>query len=316
MISFRYHVVSIVSVLLALAVGVVLGSGPLRGQVDTTLVDQARSDQRTNAGLESEVAALKGGDAFTDEFAKTVAPGLLRGTLAGRVVTMVVLPTARQADVTALKGFVGVAGGSVGATVRVDGTMVDVGAKQLVDELGNQLEGQAPKVTVPPDAGPYERIGTLLGHAVGTRRKGGAPADDASATIVGALASANLASVEGRVSRRGDLVLLVAGEGQGSAATRRGAGTIVATIAASLDGATAGAVLAGPVASAGPNGAVTAVRDDVAVARDVSTVDTLGRSAGQVVTVLALAGQAAGESGQYGAVPAADGPMPGARGGE
>jgi Copper transport outer membrane protein, MctB len=72
-------------------------------------------------------------------------------------------------------------------------------------------------------------------------------------------------------------------------------------------------VLAGPVASARTGGQVKAVRDDVGAARAVSTVDALGRTAGQVVTVMALAGQAAGKAGQYGAVNAADGAMPGAR---
>ena len=56
-----------------------------------------------------------------------------------------------------------------------------------------------------------------------------------------------------------------------------------------------------------------AVRADAGTARAVSTVDSVGSTAGQVVTVLALAGQAAGESGQYGAVSAADGAMPGSR---
>ena len=42
MISFRYHIVSIVSVFLALAVGIALGGGPLKGEVDNTLVDQRR----------------------------------------------------------------------------------------------------------------------------------------------------------------------------------------------------------------------------------------------------------------------------------
>ena len=74
-------------------------------------------------------------------------------------------------------------------------------------------------------------------------------------------------------------------------------------------------MLAGPVASAREGGQVKAVRDDVTAAREVSTVDALGRTAGQVVTVMALAGQAAGRTGQYGAVDAADGAMPGASGG-
>ncbi len=42
MIDFRYHIVSIVSIFLALAVGIVLGAGPLQNQLGITL---------TNAGL-------------------------------------------------------------------------------------------------------------------------------------------------------------------------------------------------------------------------------------------------------------------------
>ena len=40
MISFRYHVVTLVSVFLALAVGIALGGGPLQGEVDDSLVGQ------------------------------------------------------------------------------------------------------------------------------------------------------------------------------------------------------------------------------------------------------------------------------------
>ncbi len=242
-----------------------------------------------------------------------MAPGLLGSTLRRRVVTLLVLPTARAADVTALRGFVGVAGGTVGGTVRVGDRLLDVADKQLVDELGSQLAAGAPRVDIPADASPYERIGRLLGRAVGTPTRGGDRVDGTATTILGAMDGARLASAEGRLSRRGDLVLVVAGTGQGSAAARRSAGTIVSTLAAAVDAGTAGVVLAGPTVSARAGGAVATVRGDIGVSRDVSTVDTLDRSAGQVVSVLALAGQAAGRSGQYGTVDAADGPMPGAR---
>ncbi len=79
-----------------------------------------------------------------------------------------------------------------------------------------------------------------------------------------------------------------------------------------VDAGTSGVVLAGPVAAAEGNGQVKAVRDDVGAAKDVSTVDSVERKDGQVVAIMALAGQAAGRTGQYGAVEAADGAMPGA----
>ena len=108
-------------------------------------------------------------------------------------------------------------------------------------------------------------------------------------------------------------MLFVAGAGQGTADQRQGATSIVTTLVRAVDADTGGVVLAGPPASARDKGLVKAVRDDVGTARVVSTVDALGRTAGQVVSVMALAGQAAGRAGQYGAVDAADGAMPGAR---
>jgi hypothetical protein len=315
-ISFRYHIVSIVSVFLALAAGIALGGGPLRGEVDNTLVSQVQADRRTKTDLESEVTGLRSGNAFTDDFAKAVAPTLLGDTLRGRVVTVAVLPTARQADVTTLRDLVGVAGGTVGGTVRVGSKLLDAGAKQLVDELGSQLEGRAKDVDVPQDANAYERIGRLVGRAVGTARRGGDRVDGTATGILGGLEATKLLSVEGKLGRRGDLVLFVTGAGEGDQEQKQGASAIVTTLTESADAETDGVVLAGPVASARAGGQVKAVRDDVGAARDVSTVDSLDRTAGQVVTVMALAGQAAGRSGQYGAVDAADGPMPGARGGE
>ena len=314
MISFRYHIVSIVSVFLALAIGVALGGGPLKGEVDNTLVDQVQSDRMEKTQLQAQIAALKAGNTFNDEFAKGVAPTLIGGTLRGRVVTLVVLPTASQADVSGLTEQIGTAGGTVGATLRVGDQLIDAGSKQLVDELGSQLESQAKDLSIPPDDSPYERIGALIARAFGTTEDGGAAPDGATSGILAGLNTTKLLSVEGKVNRRGSLVLFVAGPGQGTAQEKQGAGTIVTALATAADAATDGVVVAGPIPSARPGGVVKAVRDDVAAARDVSTVDVLGRTAGQVVTVMALAGQAAGQTGQYGAVDAADGAMPGANG--
>jgi hypothetical protein len=82
-ISFRYHIVSIVSVFLALAVGVALGGGPLKGEVDNTLVSQVQTDRQAKLALQSQITALRSSNTFTDDFAKTVAPGLIGGTLRG-----------------------------------------------------------------------------------------------------------------------------------------------------------------------------------------------------------------------------------------
>jgi hypothetical protein len=87
-------------------------------------------------------------------------------------------------------------------------------------------------------------------------------------------------------------------------------------MADAMDQASDGVVVAGPTEAARDGGVVDAVRAEVGTAREVSTVDTLQRAAGQAVAVMALAEQAGGETGHYGGVDAADGIMPGADEGE
>ena len=83
--------------------------------------------------------------------------------------------------------YIAEAGGTVGGTVRAGDGLVDVGNKQLVDELGSQLMDGASDVSVPKDASGYERMGTLLARAVATGRRGGAPVDDTSSGILAGL---------------------------------------------------------------------------------------------------------------------------------
>ena len=312
MISFRYHIVSIVSVFLALAVGVALGGGPLNREVDNTLVEQVQADRTRKAELRSQLASLNSTNAFGDEFAETIAPGLVGSILEDRTVSFLVLPGAQQTEVAALGDMVEVAGGTVGGTVRIGDTLLDVENRQLVDELGTQLLDGANGVSVPADASGYERVGALLARAIGTDEPGGAPVDGTAESILAGLSTAGLLSTGEDLERRGDLVVVVAGAGQGDPQEVQGASSIVTTVTSAVDAATAGVVVAGPVASARGAGVVRAIRDDVVAARDVSTVDVLGRSAARVVIVMALAGQANDQTGHFGAVDAADGAMPGA----
>jgi hypothetical protein len=311
-ISFRYHIVSIVSVFLALAVGVALGGGPLKGEVDNSLVEQVEADRQVKAQLQSEIAGLRSGNAFTDDFARTAAPGIVGGELDGRPVTVVALPGAQEVLVTATADMVQQAGGNVAGIIRTGDGLVDPGNKQLVDELGSQLLDGTPDVTVDDEASGYERLGALLARAVATDEDGGDDVDDAASSILSGLSTAGLMSPADDFTRRGSLVVFVSGPGGTSSDDEQGAGAIVAALARSVDSGSDGVVVAGPVTAAQQDGVVAGVRRDVVAARDVSTVDSLGRVAGQVVTVLALAEQADGSVGHYGAEDAADGAMPGA----
>jgi hypothetical protein len=211
------------------------------------------------------------------------------------------LPGASSDTAEGLAELVETAGGTVVGTVALRSDLLDPGSRQLVDELGAQLAGSAPgaKATAADDG--YARAAALLAYAVGTTRTGGSAVPRPAGGVLAGLTAAELVTVPERLSRRGDVVLVVAGSPEGDEETRSGAGAIVAGLARGLDRRTQGVVVAGPAAAAADGGVVAQVRADRG-ARGVSTVDSAERAAGRAAAVLALAEQTEGAAGAYGAV--------------
>jgi hypothetical protein len=308
-ISFRYHVVSLVAVLLALAVGIVLGGGPLQR-------DDGSTDELSNAAAVAEREEADASQqsllAFGDSYAELTSAEVVRDRLRDRPVTMVVLPSAEEKVAEGIAGMVAEAGGEVTVEVELSTDLLDVGNRQLVDELASQMYDDARKdVDVPEDASGYELFSRLLAHAVGTKRDEGSDPDNTAEGILAASSTAELVAIRGEADRRGSLVVVVAGAPHGSADERAGAGGVLSTLVAALDDRTDGVVVAGPLAAAAEDGLVTVVREDDAVGGRVSTVDVADRVGGAVATVLALAEQASGDSGHYGSLDAPDGALPG-----
>ena len=109
-----------------------------------------------------------------------------------------------------------------------------------------------------------------------------------------------------------NLVLVLTG-GARSGVDAADASAVYARLAAQLDLAGAGAVLAGADGSADATGAVGVARADPQVAGRLSTVDDVQSGSGRVATVLALHEQLEGRAGSYGTGPrAVDGAAPAA----
>ena len=105
--------------------------------------------------------------------------------------------------------------------------------------------------------------------------------------------------------------MLVLTGGARSGVDAADAAAVYARLAAQLDLAGAGAVLAGADGSADATGAVGVARADPQVAGRLSTVDDVQSGSGRVAAVLALQEQLDGRAGSYGTGPgAADGAAP------
>lgn len=285
MISFRHHVVSLVSVFLALAVGIVLGGGPL--------TDLGRDDEPAAATTEEHEAEQTA--SYGDDFATAGAETLYAGGLRDRSVSLIVLPGADADQVSGLGAQVEAAGGAVAGTFDVQPTLTDVSEKSLVDTLGSQLAQQLGEGAVSEDAPTYERIGQLLGLAVSGHDL---PSSDAAAVRQSLAGADLLTSPQG--AGRAPAVLVVLGD--------RTEPAILAGVVAGLADRASGVVVAGDTASASGAGDLAALRAD-SDAELAATVDGTDTALGQVTAALALIrsftvqGGAFGASGSDGAVP-------------
>jgi hypothetical protein len=306
-IDFRYHLVSIVAIFLALAAGLVLGAGPLSNAVDDKLDAAGGSTSTSQDKLRAQVAANRRLEAFRADYADTIAPTVLSERLPSREVALFALPGADDDTVDGLAADVRAAGGSVTTEVELSSDLLDPAGRQFAEGVASQALDGATNVEETTGQSSYELVGGALGRAFLTADPGAAVYDRSAATIASAFAEAELISYDGEPTTRASLAVVVAGDVADD--VQDGQDELVSTLVQALDATTEGVVLAGPPGSAGVDGYLTAVRERD-TADSVSTVDVASSPDGLIVTVLVLAREAEGQSGHYGAVDPADGAMP------
>ncbi len=299
MIDFRYHVVSIVGIFLALAVGIVLGSGPLKDDISGFL--EARTEQlaQEKVDLQDEVSALRGDLEANEELAQLTQPVLTEDLLNDHVATVIVLPGASGDQVDAVEQAIDGAGASVGERVTLEDAWSD---PEQSDVLGRVAEGLA---RGGGDQDPYTLASRVLAEALLTPggRFVGEPYVD-SISVLAAFEQEEFLSADEDEVIRGDIAVVVGSDRQ----VADGDLTLVPLLAA-LDDVGLGTVLAAPVGSDRPGGAVGVLRGSD-VDGLVSSVDRLETVSGVTVTVLALAEQLSGGVGHYGTGTDVDGPAP------
>jgi hypothetical protein len=304
-IDFRYHLVSLIAVFLAIALGLVIGATQLSGPVLDNLRGQVSSLQEDKRELEDTTQGLQTQVDSDQAFQSAVAPTLVQGALAGRSVLFVLaseeVTTDTVEEVTAL---VTDAGGTVTGQITLQPGYGDPATQPALQSYVTSPAGRPAGVELPETDDTGQLVAALLAQVLVVPPAGGAPvpaAPDASAvsTVLAGLQALDVLSRDSDSVTPADFaVVLTGGAPTGEDAADR-TGTLLDLVIA-LDAAGSGAVVAGDAASAGENGLVGAVRADPDVAAAVSTVDNVTGPAGQVSTVLALAGEGQGTSGAYG----------------
>lgn len=303
MIDFRYHLVSIVAIFIALAVGIVLGAGPLQQQLGQTLTSQVSQLRADKADLRSQLDTQQHTIDGADQFATAVEPDLVSARLGGRAVVLLLMPGADSAVADAVAKTLRTAGAKVNGRVKLASSWADPDSGKVTfrDQLSSNL-GPLVDSGADPAAPVNERLAAVLAKALVVSSVTGAdkPSPQSGQALSG-LSEAGLLSVQGDLAPA-TLVVAVAADPDtkaSDAARQAVLGTLSTTLRV-LDEHSSGVVVVGSTASTEPIGLLGTLRADRSVASKVSSVDDIGLAMGRIATVFALRQQMVGQAGQYG----------------
>ncbi len=299
MIDFRYHLVSLIAVFLAVALGIIIGTTALNEPILADIENQVADLEQDKRALEDRTQQLQTQVDTADAFGTTVAPALVDGTLAGRTVLLVsaseeVAPETVE-QVTAL---VGEAGGSVSGAISLRPEYSDPSTASSLQSYATG-GGLPAGIELPPTDDAGQLTGGLVGQVL-MRSPDGAPTDgSAVSSVLSGLTALDVLSQDSDTVAPADYaIVLTAGADDGDDAAERNESLV--ELVSALDAAGSGAVVAGDTASAGENGLVGVIRADPTVSAAISTVDNVGTAAGRISTILALGSEGQGTSGKYG----------------
>lgn len=298
MISLRSHAISLAAVFLALAIGVVLGSGLLSDTVLSGLrKDKADLHNQINT-LTDDKNALNEKLSAAGEFDNLMAPRILRDSLGGKSVVIFRTPDAADDDVDAVTRLATQSGATVTGAISLTPQFVDANSSEKLLSVVNSPILPAGRQLSTKSVDQGSQAGDLLGIAL-LSGKDPAVVEDQRDTVLAALRETGFISYDAQHIGAANTAVIVTGGNLGDDAGNRGA--TVARFAAGLAPHGAGTVLAGRDGSATGTAAVAVTRSDAALSSAVTTVDDVNAESGRITSVLALADLIrGGKPGQFG----------------
>jgi hypothetical protein len=305
-IDFRYHLISIIAVLLALAIGIFAGSGFLGGPLLDDLEKRQSSLERKNGEYRSENQDLRGELSQVNDFVEAVEPMLVEDALLSENVVVFEFESTDSEMVDRLVEAIEGAGGvPVSRIVLTENFALD--QQTDFDQLALIVESTASRAReVRRDAA--REIGLAVARA-------GAFAGGEPRGVTAAIE--NLRILLDDLDRAG---FVAVDQLEGESPVPPGTSFVIAGGSADPAPYDVAAMTAGlgveiahqgnPVIVVEPEGSVwgltTDIREDESVADQVATADQADKIEGRIATVLALAALRRGEeAGHYGIGPGA-----------
>jgi hypothetical protein len=303
LINFRYHIVSLMAVFIALSVGIAVGVS-LSPSVDQGLLQQAAQDRKQVSDLRAELDRRKALDNYRNAYDEQVGEAVTAGVLNGQRVAMVAMPDAPASVVRSISNAVVVAGGTVVRDVKINAEAFDAAkAEDVTDALGNYFGPLGLNDTMSAAT----RLGVAVGRSIGSKE---VEDRDALAIAVGeSLERRGLVTISKESAAQAQLIVVVAAPASDPRPTPE---ELTAHVQFDVGLTTrAGVVLAGPNSENIEGTDVLAARSDPTAVDSLSTVDVADLSSGVTTVVLAGKERLLGRPSQhYGALAKADAPLP------
>jgi hypothetical protein len=303
-IDFKYHLVSIVAVFLALAIGIVLGStSELRnGALDLLQQSSNQLKNELNAANTGK-AAYQAQSSAEEQFLQTAEPHLLAKLLNGDSVVIVTEPGAQGSVVDGVKQAVTLAGATVTGEVALQPKFNDIsGATQAnLSGIDNQV-ASADGIVLTNGSNPQttyqQQAAQLIAGAIVAKTAalpGTAPTD--AQTLLSAYAQAGYLTVSpaGAPSGTAQLAVLVTPQSAPADGPSDPANQVLVAVAQEFAVASSATVVAGGTTGSAQSGSAMSVLRSSSVSGQVSSVDDADLTLGQITVVQALAAQLAGQ---------------------
>jgi hypothetical protein len=308
-INFRYHVVSLTAVFLALAIGLVVGTAALNGPVADTLKDRVDALSKDNSNYREQANQYREELNRTQDFATEVAPALLNGKLTARKILVVVLPSGQDyAD--GVTSMLTVAGATITGTVTVQDKFFEpANAFELLDLADKASQPTVPAEGLPLNSDGVETSSALLAVALLQKAQPVVAAD--LTAVLAAYTEPGYLSVSDRIVPGAEATVVVSGlppVDRDAAKKNQNAVTLTTQFAKDRPLVVGGNGI-------GDGNLVAEIRADPTLVKSISTVDNVSTEQGQLATALAVVERVvAGKVGQYGLSAGATSQVPKAAG--
>jgi hypothetical protein len=302
-IDFRYHLVSIVAVFLALAIGIVLGSTELQGHTIDALNEASallRNELNETSAQRDSYQTL---DTAEEQYLQTAEPRLLARLLNGQRVVLITEPGAQSSVTDGVKQAVTDAGGTVTGQVTLQPVFNDTtGATQSsLNSINGSIasdDGTQLNAGTDPQTADQQQAAQLIATAIleKTTSQSGLSAAQAQTLLTG-YAQGGYLSVSGNPgdpADRATLAVLVTPANAPSDGANDPANQVLMAITQEFASASAATVVAGSTAGSAQSGSAISVLRSSSVSSDASSVDDADMTLGQITVVEALATQLAG----------------------